>query len=161
MRQPLRLYLVCLAGMLAGLAWDAGRVPLDALLTLCSSADTALARGWLHWRLLPAAHGLMLAAALVAALHSERAIAANGGNGRAGRLCAHVGCLIAMSLGMALALPAAPPLAALSGSAATGMTLAMAGGMALGMVATGPLYRMLPQVDVATRPVRTETGTAT
>lgn len=138
---PLGMLLPCVAAMAAGLAIDARAIAPEALAALCLADDSLLGRTLLHWRALPAAHGLMLLAAAASVVACERAAPRAG---RARRAGAHVGCLATMLLGMAIAQPLALPLVEwFGGSGVLGMSLSMALGMAAGGLLGAPLYRFM------------------
>ncbi|HEV8692800.1 MAG TPA: hypothetical protein VGQ93_01230 [Lysobacter sp.] len=134
---PLALFLCCLGGMLAGLLIDTRSVHPDALIALCTSADSFFARWLRDWIWMPATHALMLAAAVVASLFLEHPRP----RARVVRICAHGTCLIAMVLGMAIGGQFALHFSAALGSGFAGLFAAMAAGMAGGMVLTVPFYR--------------------
>lgn len=138
---PLAMLLPCVTAMAAGLVIDARAIAPEALAALCVADGSLLGRTLLHWRALPAAHGLMLLAAAATVVACERHAPRAG---RARRAGAHVGCLAVMLLGMALAQPLSAPLVDLfGGSGLLGMSLAMAFGMAAGGVLGLPLYRFV------------------
>ncbi|MGH8032563.1 MAG: hypothetical protein ACREO8_09415 [Luteimonas sp.] len=150
----IRIFLACLAGMAIGLAIDCMWVHPEALASLCSSTRTPFARAALHWRFMPAAHGLMVAGALIAwVVELSPASRARASSVRAPpatlgqlvrRVCTHGGCMVAMIAGMAVGGPFGPSFGALFGlSGFTAMTAAMVAGMAGGMALTAALTRML------------------
>lgn len=153
---PSALLLPCLAGMGIGLAIDCTAVDPAALASLCSSDSGIVARVALHWRVMPAAHGLMLAGAVLACLLGECTTARAGtrkGAALAARIGAHLVCLLAMCAGMALGAPLGAEFGGLLGlSSFTGMTAAMVAGMAAGVGLTAPLLRERPDCRMA--PVR-------
>jgi hypothetical protein len=150
---PFALLLPCLAGMGIGLAIDCTAVDPDALASLCSSDGGILARVALHWRVMPAAHGLMLAGAVLACVLSECTTAQAGtrkGTAIAARIGAHVACLLAMCAGMAIGAPIGAEFGGVLGlSSFIGMTAAMVAGMAVGVGLTAPLLRNRQECRIA------------
>lgn len=150
---PFALLLPCLAGMGIGLAIDCTAVDPDALASLCSSDRGILARVALHWRVMPAAHGLMLVGAVLACVLSE-CTAAQAGTRKvaaiAARIGAHIACLLAMCAGMAIGAPIGAEFSGLLGlSGFVGMTTAMVAGMVVAMGLTAPLLRNRQECPVA------------
>lgn len=165
---PLALFLPCLGGMTVGLVIDCSAVHPEAMANLCSSANSFIARAELHWRIMPATHGLMLAGAVAAGVFVEWLKLRSHGQPLAtvvARTCAHAACLGAMVVGMAIGGQLGPLFSELFGfSAFAGLITAMVSGMAGGMALTTPLYRSLrgpkprtPQRASERTPVRSST----
>lgn len=112
--------LLCLAAMAAGLAFDTREVPLELLAAWCADPASPWRSVLRHWTTMPAAHGLMLAAALVVPLpHVPR--------------LQRVLCALAMTAGMSASAMLTPALVSVMGIAPAP---ALLGGMAIGL-ATG------------------------
>lgn len=143
------MFLPCLAGMATGLAIDCASVHPEALANLCSSSDDPWVRAWVHWKLMPAAHVLMLVGAVFGCAVAEATRARDAIAMSAMRFGAHGACLLAMSAGMAIGAQfGAQASAAFGISGFSGMIAMMVAGMAAGMAATAPLYRLLQRVRV-------------
>lgn len=145
--RSLAMFVPCLAGMATGLAIDCASVHPEALASLCTSSDDVLIRAWVHWKLMPAAHVLMLAGAMLGCMIGESRNRLPVGIGM--RIGVHGMCLLAMTAGMIIGAQLGPRFSASSGlSSFTGLTTMMVAGMAIGMAAAMPLECCLRRVGM-------------
>lgn len=122
------IWLGCLGGMALGLWIDSRALPLEVLASLCAAGDSPWRCAALHWTLMPAAHGLMLAGALAPAWWNR---------------CEAV-CAAAMVAGMSLGGAYAAQLGDLFGLRGLGgllMAMVVVGGLAAGFLSLLPWTR--------------------